>query len=200
MEPKSVDSPTGKAPIVRLHTTDGDILLELFSEVAPRHVENFLRLVQECFYDGLTFHRVVPGFIIQSGCPHGDGTAGPGYKLEAEFSDRPHGPGTLSMARTQDPNSAGSQFFICLDRDNCRHLDGEYTVFGQVVEGMEVVEAIAASPLVHPELGTPEDPPSIMHAWDESENDDSDSSSDGSVDHTEVASAGSEESDAPPAA
>ena len=153
-------------PSIRLETTEGDILLELWSEVAPRHAENFRQLVHEGFYDGLTFHRVIPGFMIQSGCPIGDGTGGPGWTINAEFNDRPHEKGVLSMARTADPNSAGSQFFICLDREHCQHLDHEYTAFGRVVEGMDAVDAIAATPLVNADLGTPAQAPQVIHGYE----------------------------------
>ena len=123
-----------------LKTDLGDIVLEFFPDVAPRHVESFLTLAKKGFYNGLTFHRIIPGFMMQGGCPLGTGTGGPGYTLPAEFNDKPHQRGTLSMARSRDPDSAGSQFFICFDR--APHLDGQYTVFGQVIEGIEVVQAV----------------------------------------------------------
>lgn len=151
-------------PRVTFHTTEGEITFELFPEVAPNHVENFEHLIRDGFYDGLTFHRIIPEFIIQAGCPIGDGTGGPGWTLDAEFNDTPHEKGTLSMARTMDPNSAGSQFFICLSREYCQHLDHEYTAFGKVVEGMETVDRIAETPLANRELGQPADPPEILHA------------------------------------
>jgi len=153
-------------PRVHMDTAEGSIVFELYPDKAPRHVENFQQLIHNGFYDGLTFHRIVPGFIIQAGCPHGDGTGGPGYHLDAEFNDLPHEPGTLSMARTADPHSGGSQFFICLDRENCQHLDGEYTAFGKVVEGMDTVERLADTPLQYPELGAPVDPPMILHCFE----------------------------------
>ncbi|RMH09095.1 MAG: peptidylprolyl isomerase [Nitrospirae bacterium] len=125
----------------------GEIVLRFFPDVAPRHVANFLKLAREGFYDGTTFHRVIPGFMIQGGDPNSrnldrstHGTGGPGYRLEAEFNDRPHKRGTLSMARAQDPHSAGSQFFICVA--DCAFLDGQYTVFGEVISGMDVVDRI----------------------------------------------------------
>jgi len=133
-------------PRVRISTSHGDLVAELWEDVAPKHVESFQKLGRDGFYDDLNFHRIIPGFVIQGGCPRGDGTGGPGYQLEAEFNDRQHVPGTLSMARSQHPDSAGSQFFICLTREHCRHLDGKYTAFGQIVEGMEVVEKIGAVP------------------------------------------------------
>ena len=133
-------------PKAVISTTFGDITVELFDDVAPKHCENFLKLAGDGFYDGLSFHRIIPGFVIQGGCPTGDGTGGPGWTVNAEFNDRQHVPGSLSMARSMDPNSAGSQFFICLTRDKCQHLDGEYTNFGQVVEGMDIVEKLGAVP------------------------------------------------------
>jgi peptidyl-prolyl cis-trans isomerase B (cyclophilin B) len=129
-------------PKAKIATSKGEITVELWNDVAPKHAENFLKLARDGFYDGLSFHRVIPKFVIQGGCPKGDGTGGPGWTVDAEFNDREHVPGTLSMARSADPNSAGSQFFICLTREHCRHLDGQYTGFGQVTEGMDVVEAL----------------------------------------------------------
>ncbi len=131
-------------PKVTISTDFGDITAELWDDVAPNHVENFLKLGREGFYDDLAFHRVICGFVIQGGCPKGDGTGGPGYQIRSEFNDRKHVPGTLSMARSGDPDSAGSQFFICLTREKCRHLDGQYTGFGQVIEGMDIVEKLGA--------------------------------------------------------
>lgn len=157
-------------PRVKIETTEGTIVVQLCPDVAPRHSENFLNLVHNGFYDGLTFHRVVPGFIVQGGCPHGDGTGGAGYQIQAELNDTPHDRGTLSMCRTADPHSASSQFFFCLERENCRHLDRQYTAFGKVVEGMDAVERIAAAPLSHPDLGTPLTAPQILHCyrvWDQ---------------------------------
>ncbi len=129
-------------PQVKITTSEGDLTLELWNDVAPGHAENFLKLVGNGFYDGLAFHRIIPGFMIQGGCPKGDGTGGPGWHIDAEFNDREHQPGVLSMARSQDPDSAGSQFFICLTRENCQHLDGQYTAFGKITDGMDVVETI----------------------------------------------------------
>lgn len=123
------------------------IKLELYPEIAPITVANFEKLVKENFYNGLTFHRIIPGFMIQGGCPKGDGTGGPGYGIKGEFAangvknDLKHTRGVISMARAQDPNSAGSQFFI-MHRD-APHLDGQYAAFGKVVEGMDVVDEIA---------------------------------------------------------
>ena len=118
----------------------GEIELELYPADAPKTVESFVTLSKKGFYNGLTFHRVEPGFVAQGGDPRGDGTGGPGYTVKAEFNKRPHVRGTLAMARAQDPDSAGSQFYICFAP--APFLDGKYTVFGQVVKGMEVVDGI----------------------------------------------------------
>lgn len=118
----------------------GEIRLEFFPADAPKTVENFVTLARRGFYDGLAFHRVVPGFVAQGGDPKGNGTGGPGYTIKAEFSQQKHVRGTLAMARSQDPDSAGSQFYICYEAHP--HLDGNYTVFGRVVAGMEHVDAI----------------------------------------------------------
>ena len=118
----------------------GEIRIELYPEDAPKTVESFVTLTKKGFYDGLTFHRVVPGFVVQGGDPKGDGTGGPGYTLKAEFNKRKHLRGTLAMARSQQPDSAGSQFYICFAP--APHLDGNYTVFGQVTSGMEVVDRV----------------------------------------------------------
>lgn len=119
---------------------DGDVVIEMFPEVAPKHVERIKELVRSKFYDGLKFHRVIEGFMAQAGCPLGTGTGGSGKKIVAEFSDLPHKRGTLSMARAMDPNSGDSQFFICFN--NCEWLDGQYTIWGQVKSGMEYVDNI----------------------------------------------------------
>ena len=118
----------------------GTITLDLYSDVAPNTVANFEKLANSGFYNGLVFHRVVPGFVIQGGDPNGDGTGGPGYKIKAEFSERKHLTGTLAMARAADPNSAGSQFYICLEPQP--GLDRQYTVFGQVTAGMDLVKNV----------------------------------------------------------
>ena len=118
----------------------GEIRLELYHADAPKTVESFVTLSRKGFYDGLSFHRVVPGFVAQGGDPRGDGTGGPGYTLPAEFNRRKHLRGTVAMARSQHPDSAGSQFYICFAP--APHLDGSYTVFGQVVSGLEVVDGI----------------------------------------------------------
>ena len=149
-----------KYPQAIIHTDKGEITVELWDDVAPNHVENFRKLTESGFYNGLNFHRIVPGFVIQGGCPNGDGTGGPGWSVNAEFNDREHHPGTLSMARAADPNSAGSQFFICLTREYCQHLDGSYTAFGQVIEGMDVVNSIADVP-IDENTGRPKQPTSM---------------------------------------
>ena len=118
----------------------GEIRLEFYPEDAPKTVENFVTLAKKGFYNGLNFHRVVPDFVVQGGCPQGTGTGGPGYQIKAEFNKQKHVRGTLAMARSQDPNSAGSQFYICYGPTP--HLDGQYTVFGHVVSGMEHVDRI----------------------------------------------------------
>ena len=123
-----------------IKTNKGTVTLELYPEVAPKTVENFVELANKGFYNGLTFHRVIPGFVAQGGCPLGDGTGGPGYTIPAEFSAKKHIKGTLAMARSSHPDSAGSQFYICLDATP--HLDGSYTIFGQVLEGMDNVEKL----------------------------------------------------------
>ena len=123
------------------------IKIELYPDIAPISCENFEKLVKSGFYDGLAFHRVIPGFMIQGGCPKGNGTGGPGWNIKGEFSsngvknDLKHTRGVLSMARSMAPDSAGSQFFIM--HDDAPHLDGQYAAFGKVVEGMEVVDEIA---------------------------------------------------------
>ena len=126
----------------------GDIVVGFYDDVAPKHVENFLTLAKQEFYNGTTFHRVIPGFMIQGGDPNSKGPdrsthglGGPGYRLAAEFNSRPHKRGVLSMARANDPNSAGSQFFICVA--DSFFLDWKYTAFGEVVSGMEVADRIA---------------------------------------------------------
>lgn len=125
---------------VRIATDKGDMLLQLFPDDAPNHAAAFLKLAKAGFYDGTTFHRVEPGFVIQGGDPDGNGTGGPGYHLKAEFNSRPHLRGTLAMARASDPNSAGSQFYICLA--DARFLDGQYTVFGEMTDGFETLDKI----------------------------------------------------------
>ena len=127
---------------ITLDTTKGPIRLVLDSAAAPGHVRNMVALAESGFYDGVGFHRIIKGFMIQGGCPQGTGTGGPGYTIPAEFNATPHEPGVLSMARTSDPNSAGSQFFICLEK--VPHLDRQYTAFGRTAdaESLAVVKAI----------------------------------------------------------
>jgi peptidyl-prolyl cis-trans isomerase B (cyclophilin B) len=125
---------------VRITTPHGDIVFRLFPDDAPLHSAAFMKLADAGFYDGLKFHRVEPGFVVQGGDPKGDGTGGPGYNLKAEFNGRPHVRGTVAMARTSQPDSAGSQFYICLD--DASFLNGQYTVFGQMTEGFEALDAI----------------------------------------------------------
>jgi peptidyl-prolyl cis-trans isomerase B (cyclophilin B) len=153
---------TTKYPTATIETDHGTFTVELWNDVAPLHAENFLKLAKKGFYDNLAFHRIIPGFVIQGGCPRGDGTGGPGWNVKAEFNDRTHEPGVLSMARSSDPNSAGSQFFVCLTRENCRHLDRQYTAFGKVTSGMDVVEKIAATPLSDRRAGTPAKAPRMV--------------------------------------
>lgn len=138
-------------PIITITMENGDVMkAELYPEIAPNTVNNFLHLVQKGFYDGLTFHRVIPGFMIQGGCPNGNGMGGPGYSIKGEFSqngftnDLKHTPGVLSMARAMHPDSAGSQFFIM--HKTSPHLDGAYAAFGKVTEGLEIVDKIASTP------------------------------------------------------
>ena len=137
-----------KNPIVTITMENGDVMkAELYPEVAPNTVNNFISLIKKSYYDGLIFHRVINGFMIQGGCPNGTGMGGPGYSIKGEFSQNgfinqlKHTPGVLSMARTMMPDSAGSQFFIM--HKNSPHLDGAYAAFGQVTEGMDIVNKIA---------------------------------------------------------
>jgi len=126
--------------VVTMVTTKGTIKFTLLPQYAPNTVDNFIKLANKKFYDGLAFHRVVPGFVVQGGDPAGNGSGGPGYTIKAEFSARKHLLGTVAMARTPDPDSAGSQFYICLAA--LPSLDNQYTVFGQVFEGQDVVNSI----------------------------------------------------------
>lgn len=138
-------------PIVTIQMENDDLIkVELYPEIAPNTVNNFISLVNKGFYNGLIFHRVIEGFMIQGGCPDGTGMGGPGYSIPGEFSgngfknDLKHTPGVISMARAQHPDSAGSQFFIM--HKNSPHLDGSYAAFGKVTEGLDVVNKIAAVP------------------------------------------------------
>ena len=137
-------------PVVTIEMENGDIIkAELYPEIAPNTVNNFISLVKKGFYNGLNFHRVINGFMIQGGCPQGTGTGGPGYSIKGEFSqngvqnDLAHTPGVLSMARAMHPDSAGSQFFIM--HKTSPHLDGAYAAFGKVIEGLDVVDKIATT-------------------------------------------------------
>lgn len=123
-----------------LKTKDGDVVIEMFADVAPNHVARIKELVRQGFYNGLKFHRVIEGFMAQAGCPRGDGTGGSGKKLKAEFNKIRHQRGIVSMARAMNPDSADSQFFICYA--DCPWLDGQYTVWGEVVSGMEYIDAL----------------------------------------------------------
>ena len=141
-------------PIVTITMTDGSVMkAELYPEVAPNTVNNFISLVKKGFYDGLVFHRVIRGFMIQGGDPQGTGMGGPGYSIKGEFTyngfsnDLKHTPGVLSMARAMDPNSAGSQFFIM--HETSPHLDGQYAAFGKVTDGLDVVNKIAEVPTAY---------------------------------------------------
>lgn len=140
-----------KNPIVTIELENGKVMkAELYPEIAPNTVKNFISLINKNFYDGLIFHRVIRGFMIQGGCPDGNGTGGPGYSIKGEFArngfvnELKHEPGVLSMARAMHPNSAGSQFFIM--HKTSPHLDGEYAAFGKLIEGLEVVDEIADMP------------------------------------------------------
>lgn len=148
-EPSNAES---KAPHVLMKTKFGEMEIVLFPDLAPKHVESFLKLAKSGFYNGTIFHRIIPGFMIQGGDPLTKdpanrsryGTGGPGYTVPAEFNKVIHEKGILSAARTADPNSAGSQFFLMVDK--APHLDGQYTVFGEVVKGMDVLDTIVSQP------------------------------------------------------
>lgn len=136
-----------KNPIVTIEMENGNVVkIELYPDEAPNTVRNFVSLINKGFYDGVTFHRVIPGFMVQGGCPEGTGMGGPGYSIKGEFNknsfpnDLVHDRGVISMARTMAPNSAGSQFFIMVQKSP--HLDGDYAAFGKVIEGMEEVDRI----------------------------------------------------------
>ncbi|MDX8392141.1 MAG: peptidylprolyl isomerase [Mariprofundaceae bacterium] len=138
--PQAGDEGIPEGNHIKIETSEGVICFELFADDAPNTVANFKALTGKGFYDGLTFHRVIDGFVAQGGCPRGDGTGDPGYKVNAEFNKRKHVTGTVSMARSAAPDSAGSQFYICLGAHS--HLDNQYTVFGQVTEGQDVVDSL----------------------------------------------------------
>lgn len=145
-----------------LKTSYGEMTVAFWPDVAPKTVENFKKLARAGFYDGTAFHRIIKGFMIQAGCPNTKdgakgmpGTGGPGYQIKAEFNDKNHVRGVLSMARSSSPDSAGSQFFIC--HGNAKFLDKQYTAFGQLVAGEDVLEQIANVPTSGPEKSTPID-------------------------------------------
>ena len=155
----------------KMQTDLGEMDMLFYYDVAPNTANDFLTLAGQGYYDGLTFHRILPGFVLQGGDPAGNGTGGPGYGITAEFNDRPHDAGVLSMARQGDPmeqtgamprkefaDSAGSQFFICLDPKATYQLNGKYTAFGKVFKGMDVANKIAQVPLSDPAAGSPEKP------------------------------------------
>ena len=147
-----------KENLLYLDLKDGRVTIELFPEKAPNHVARIKELVRHNFYDGLFFHRVIEGFMAQTGDPNGNGTGGSGTKLKAEFNDLPHERGTVSMARAQDPDSGDSQFFICFK--DCSWLDGQYTVWGKVIDGMDFVDNIKKGSQF--ENGAVEDPDTII--------------------------------------
>lgn len=159
---QAADSPADEVAVIE--TTEGPIVVEFWSDVAPATVENFKKLAKSGFYDGTAFHRIITGFMIQGGDPLTKdptqealwGTGDPGYKIKAEFNTRPHDRGVLSMARSQDPNSAGSQFFVMLGR--APHLDGQYTGFGKMIQGEETLAKIAATPVKPNAGGEPSKP------------------------------------------
>lgn len=151
-------------PIVTIEMENGDrIRAELYPDTAPNTVANFVKLIQDGFYDGLGFHRVIPGFMVQGGDPDGTGMGGPGFSIRGEFrangvsNPLKHTRGVLSMARTQAPNSAGSQFFIMTD--DAPHLDGQYAAFGKVTEGMEAVDTIVNTPVIDRYMNRPKQLP-----------------------------------------
>ena len=135
---------------IKLETEFGVMNAELYPEIAPLTVANFVKLIEEGFYNGLTFHRIISGFMIQGGCPDGTGTGGPGHTIKGEFSSNgiennlKHSRGVLSMARSQNPNSAGSQFFIM--HADSPHLDGQYAAFGKLIDGLDILDKIAETP------------------------------------------------------
>jgi peptidyl-prolyl cis-trans isomerase B (cyclophilin B) len=138
---KTFPAPPANINVATIETSKGVIKFKFYPKDAPQSVANFIDLAQKGFYNGLSFHRVEPGFVIQGGDPNGNGTGGPGYSIKAEFNSQKHLEGTVAMARSSDPNSAGSQFYICLAP--APFLDNNYTVFGQVISGMDVVKKIA---------------------------------------------------------
>ena len=156
--------PTGANEVAVIKTSLGEMTVQFWPDVAPNTVENFKKLARQGFYDGTSFHRIIRGFMIQGGDPLTKdpakeelyGTGDPGYKIKAEFNSRPHERGVLSMARSRDPNSAGSQFFICLGR--AEHLDNQYTAFGKVIKGEDVLVKIGETPVGPSRSGEPSKP------------------------------------------
>jgi peptidyl-prolyl cis-trans isomerase B (cyclophilin B) len=155
-----MNTPAAPAEHAVIKTSYGEITVAFWPDVAPKTVENFKKLARDGFYDGTAFHRIIKGFMIQGGCPNTKagapgqpGTGGPGWKLKAEFNAKPHLRGVLSMARSSHPDSAGSQFFIC--HGEARFLDRQYTAFGEVVKGLEVLDQIAGVPCTGSERSTP---------------------------------------------
>ena len=133
-----------------IYTEKGEMEVDLYTDDAPGTVENFVKLSKEGFYDGLTFHRVIPDFVVQGGCPKGDGTGGPGYKIDCELDGEKqyHERGALSMAHA-GRNTGGSQFFICHSRENTAHLDGNHTVFGKVVNGLDIIDELQQGDVIN---------------------------------------------------
>ncbi len=150
-------APAADTEVAVVTTSEGVMVLEFYPDVAPKHVENFKTLAKKGFYDGTAFHRVIPGFMIQGGDPNTKdesaksswGMGGPGYTIDAEFNSKHHARGILSMARTSEPNTAGSQFFIC--HADAGNLDGQYTVFGNLIKGFDVLDKIATTPTESPD-------------------------------------------------
>ncbi len=158
MTASAADTAADPENTLYLELQDGRVVIQLRPDLAPNHVSRIKELTRQGFYDGLKFHRVIPGFMAQTGDPKGNGTGGSGKKLKAEFSDAKHVRGTVSMARANDPDSGDSQFFICFA--SAPHLNGQYTVWGQVVSGMELVDKVkAGSPL---DNGTVDNPSKIV--------------------------------------
>src|SRR3954469_18094064 len=150
-----------KTPTATIETTEGTMTVEFWPDVAPNHVKNFIELAKSGFYNGLIFHRVIPEFMIQGGCPQGTGTGGSGKNVKAEFNRRPdrkHVRGVLSMARSQNPDSASSQFFVM--HQDSTHLDGQYSAFGVVTSGIETVDKIVSVPTGANDR--PKNPPKIV--------------------------------------
>jgi peptidyl-prolyl cis-trans isomerase B (cyclophilin B) len=156
LPPMTIDAK--KKYVATMETSEGTITIELFPKEAPQHVNSFVFLSREGFYDGVIFHRVIPGFMIQGGDPDGTGMGGPGYKVPAEFGSRKHLRGVLSAARSSDPNSAGSQFFLM--HAASPHLDRQYSAYGEITAGLEVVDKIASVPTGSNDR--PKNPPKIV--------------------------------------